>query len=587
MSSDHTSPDPGSDLRRRAEALAASTPGMDAPTSVKDAQRVLHELRVHQIELETQNEELRRAQLELAASQARYFDLYDLAPVGYLTTSEAGLIEEANLTAAAMLGVPRGALVSQPFSRYLLPDDQDVYYLYRRRLLDAAAVHPCELRLCRDAKPPVWVRLDASLATAADGATTIRATLSDITESKRAAQERADLEQKLQQTQRLESLGVLAGGIAHDFNNILMVILGHAEFALEQAALLSPTRSDIVQIMVAVRQGSELCRQMLAYSGRASFTSEQVDLGQLIEQMTQLLGTTISKKADLRLSVAPDLPTVLADPTQLRQVVMNLILNASEALGDLPGTIDVTVSAGKCDSAFLRATALSNELPAGQYVAMQVTDSGCGMDSATLARVFEPFYTTKFTGRGLGLAAVVGIIRAHGGAIRLQSEPGHGSTFAVYLPASDGVQHAAEGQSASDAAWRGTGTVLLAEDEDAVRALASRMLSRLGFQVIVVADGAEAVRRYRDMPSEIALVVLDLTMPHLSGTEALSQMRAVNPNVRAVLASGYSAVELGDRFAELSLVGVLQKPYTLTALRHLLATRCPELGAAADPGASA
>jgi PAS domain S-box-containing protein len=395
--------------------------------------------------------------------------------------------------------------------------------------------------------------------------------LHDITERKRAEIDRLNLERQIQQAQKMESLGVMAGGIAHDFNNILMAVMGNAELALKEISPLSPGRECLQEIVTAARRAAELCRQMLAYAGRASFEAQPTAVAGVVEEMAHLLKSSISKKAILNLHLADGLPQVQADPSQIRQVVMNLILNASDAIGERSGVITVTVGATRCDEDYLRKTELENTLAPGLYLHLEVSDTGCGMDARTRERIFEPFFTTKFTGRGLGLAAVLGIVRAHGGALKVYSEPGKGTTFKILFPALEpGTEPAPPPASQGEDAWRGAGTILLADDEESLRALGARMLERLGFRVLVASDGHEAVDLYRQHHAEVALVLLDLTMPHMDGVQAFAELRRIDPEVRVILASGYSERETEARFAGKGLAGVMQKPYSLANLRRIL-----------------
>ena len=393
----------------------------------------------------------------------------------------------------------------------------------------------------------------------------------DITERKRAEEALLSLERQVQQAQKMESLGVLAGGIAHDFNNILMAVQGHAELALDGIPPTSPARRNLTEITTAVRRAADLCRQMLAYAGKSSFALERVGLRELVEEMADLLKTTISKKAILTLNLEKGLPPIQADPSQIRQIVMNLIINASEAIGDRSGVITVSVGATRCDKEYLEETGLNDDISPGLYVHLEVTDTGSGMDAETQARIFEPFFTTKFTGRGLGLAAVLGIIRAYKGALKVCSEPGKGTTFKVLFPAlTDGGDAARSPAPSPLADWRGKGTILLVDDEESLLALGTRILEYLGFTVLTAADGQQAVNLYRERGKEIDLVLMDLTMPHMDGAEAFGELRRLNPEVRVVLASGYSHEDVTSRFEGKRLDGVLQKPYTLAKLRELL-----------------
>jgi signal transduction histidine kinase len=399
----------------------------------------------------------------------------------------------------------------------------------------------------------------------------------DITQRKLAEEEKARLEAQLQQAKKMESLGVLAGGIAHDFNNLLMVVLGHAELALEDISPMSPARGNLTEITTAARRAAELSQQMLAYAGKAVFMVERVGLRDLVEEMAHLLQTAISKKAILSLNLTRGLPPIEADPGQIRQIVMNLVINASEAIGDRDGVITVSVGTTRCDEEYLQKTELHDDLSPGRYVHLEVTDTGSGMSADTQARIFEPFFTTKFTGRGLGLAAVLGIVRAHKGALKVYSEPGKGTTFKVFFPAlTDGEDATRSPEPSSLADWRGQGTILLVDDEESLLTLGARMLEHLGFTVLTVADGLQAVNLYRERGKEIDLVLMDLTMPHMDGAEAFSELRRLNPEVPIVLASGYSHEDVASRFAGKGLSGVLQKPYTLAKLRESLAGLMPK-----------
>ena len=403
---------------------------------------------------------------------------------------------------------------------------------------------------------------------------TLLASLMANAESRRRAeQERMRSEQQTQQTQRLESLGVLAGGIAHDFNNILMAILGNAEMIKEDSLPPSDTRKSMEVIISSCYRAADLCRQMLAYAGQGTFTVEPTDLSMMIRDIRSLLESAVSKKSTLSLHLPQAPSMVMADPSQIQQVAMNLVINASEAIGDHEGTIHLRLENVYCDDEYLRQTEMSNLLPAGSYLRLEVADNGCGIDPATRQRMFEPFFTTKFTGRGLGLAVVAGIVRAHQGALKVYSELGRGTSIQVFLPAlgvDDVGERPAPYQTRNRDAWRGEGTILLAEDDESVRLLSRHILERLGFQVLIAADGLEAVDIYRQKASQIDLVLLDLTMPRLDGRQAFDEMRKINPQVQAIVASGYNKENVAERFARQGLAGFIQKPYSTRKLEGLL-----------------
>jgi two-component system, cell cycle sensor histidine kinase and response regulator CckA len=388
----------------------------------------------------------------------------------------------------------------------------------------------------------------------------------DITERLRAEEERATLERKLLETQKLESLGVLAGGIAHDFNNILTGILGSTSLARIDVAATSPAYEHIVQIESASRRAADLCRQMLAYAGKGRFVVQRLDLSQVVRETTQLLDLSISKKASVRYDLAADLPLIAADATQIRQVLMNLVLNASEALGDRPGSITLATGTQAIDAEYLRTSAIEGDLAAGTYAFLEVHDSGCGMSDETIARIFDPFFTTKFTGRGLGLSAVLGIVRGHKGAIKVYSEVGRGTTFKLFFPAASAASSSVAPPAEADE-WRGEGTVLVIDDEPMVCAVTSRILRVLGFDALVSADGRQGLDIVRERGQTLAAVLLDLTMPNMDGETAFREMRAVCPELPIVLMSGYNEQDAVARFAGKGLAGFLQKPFTINAMR--------------------
>lgn len=370
--------------------------------------------------------------------------------------------------------------------------------------------------------------------------------------------------------QKLESLGVLAGGIAHDFNNLLMAIMGHTDLALAELSPVSPVRGHLEEVEKASHRAADLCRQMLAYSGKGRFVVESLDLVEVVQEMADMLAMSISKKAILQYRFSPDLPRIEADASQIRQVVMNLVINASEAIGDNPGVISLATGAVDCDRAYLRDIGGGSELPEGRYVFLEVTDTGSGIDKEMQKKIFDPFFTTKFTGRGLGLAAVLGIVRGHRGAIKVYSEMGKGSTFKVLLPATGKAAMSVTGPKLPNEGWKGTGTVLLADDEEMVRQVGVGMLEFLGFRVLTAQDGQEAVEVFRTHMDEIRCVVLDLTMPRMDGEETFREIRRLHPGARVILTSGYNEQQVTQRFAGEGLAGFIQKPYKLNDFRSTL-----------------
>ena len=379
----------------------------------------------------------------------------------------------------------------------------------------------------------------------------------DVTDRVRDEAERRRLEAQMQHVQKLESLGVMAGGIAHDFNNLLVGILGNAGLALLDAP--PGIRDRIKQIEIAAQRAAELTNQMLAYSGKGRFILRRTDLSALVQEMADLLRTAATKTAQLDLHLSAEPVAFDGDPAQIRQVIMNLITNAADAIGSAAGRIELTTGRVTVTRAYLADACVGADQPEGEFVFAEVRDDGCGMDPATITRIFDPFFTTKFTGRGLGLAAVLGIVRGHGGAIKIASAPGEGTTFRVLLPAREAA--VPERESAARLPPCQGATVLIVDDEASVRRVAAEVLSRAGFQVTVAAHGEEALEIVRGREAAFDAVLLDMTMPRLSGVETFRVLREVCPALRIVLTSGYSEEDAAARFGTDGLAGFVQKPF--------------------------
>jgi PAS domain S-box-containing protein len=393
----------------------------------------------------------------------------------------------------------------------------------------------------------------------------------DVTDQKRRDEERALLEKRLQQTQKLESLGVLAGGIAHDFNNLLTGILGHVSLMRMDPKCTPELAEHGKHVEMAATRAADLCRQMLAYSGKGRFSVRRLELNDLVRETTQLLKLSIAKSTELRLELHGERAVVEADATQLQQVVMNLVLNASEACENQPGVVRVSTGVVEVTREELRDSFLAPDLPGGCYGFIEVADSGQGMSPETLALIFDPFFTTKFTGRGLGLSAVLGIVRGHSGAIRVHSEPGKGTTFRVLLPASDGeVRESVSSHPRAEP--RGDARVLVVDDEDVVRTVTARILRALGYSVVLAADGLEGVATFRAKAEPIHVVLMDLTMPKLDGVAAFQELRRLDPQIPVILMSGYNEQDAVARFSGSGLAGFLQKPFTAETLSAKLAS---------------
>jgi nitrogen-specific signal transduction histidine kinase/ActR/RegA family two-component response regulator len=399
--------------------------------------------------------------------------------------------------------------------------------------------------------------------------------------SGRDISERKRVEENLQQTQKLESLGILAGGIAHDFNNLLTGILGNASLITEQLPVQSNARGLAASVIQAAERAAHLTRQMLAYSGRGRFLIQPMNCSQQVREITALIAASIPKNVQVRLALDDNLPLIEADTGQFQQLVMNVVINGAEAVGDAPGTLTISTGLEEPSASEIAGMTFAEGLKPGRYVSLEVRDSGCGMDTATLARIFDPFFTTKFTGRGLGLAAVLGIVRGHAGAVNVRSTPGRGTTFQVLMPLAR-VQKAAPKTVPPAPKGGGADTILVVDDEDMVRRAAMVSLERYGYHVVLAEDGKRAVEILQTLGAAISGVLLDMTMPGLSGEQTFQEMRAIRPELPVIASSGYSEAEALARFGH-GIAGFVQKPYTAATLAgkvaEVMAARTKSLGA--------
>ncbi len=499
-------------------------------------------------------------------------------PDGLLVVDARRRVRIANSAAARLLGRPLVALVDQPL-------DSVSADLGLRRVLTAPAVDDAAGEDVRFTASDGAVH-DVTVASAGvldgSGSQVARAwLLRDMTMQRRAEEERNRLEGWVRQTQKMESLGVMAGGIAHDFNNVLMAILGNAELARFNLDQGRPAAEELRAISSSAEQAAELTDQLLTYAGRGTSIEGAVDLNALCRDMTDLIRSAISRKASFSLELASPLPAVHADRSQLRQVILNLVTNASDALGDSEGAI--TIRTGVVGPGESAATDSPGTAPAlGRRVTLEVVDTGAGLDEATRARMFDPFFTTKFAGRGLGLATVLRIVQGHRGVIEVTSAPGAGSHFVVSFPSLGVGAEVAQVDPIAASDWTGKGTVVLADDEDAVRRVVRTMLVELGFDVIEAADGAQAVEAFRARSSGVAAVVLDVTMPRMDGREAAAEIRRLSPSVPVLFISGFA-----DAAAPVAVddgrTAFLHKPFKRAALAASVREAMADPGAVASP----
>jgi two-component system cell cycle sensor histidine kinase/response regulator CckA len=509
-----------------------------------------------------------RAEQEARRSEERFLRVFESNLIGLTFFRFTGEIIDANDSALSTLGYTRADLEAGLLNwrTATVPGFEHADDLALSEIASTGVCTPYEKEFYRKDGSRLPVLLGG--ATLSESGGTGVAFMLDLSERKQSQEERERLQAQLLQVQKLESLGVLAGGIAHDFNNLLTAILGSASAAMLTLPNESPARPDLDNVVLASRRAANLTRQLLAYSGKGHFEVRPIDLSVHVRELATLLETTISKKVQLRLELTQDMPPVSADIAQVQQIVMNLVINGAEAIGDQRGTVLVTTGLQNIDEFYVQSLFSSEGIAPGDYVYLEVHDTGCGMDEATKMRIFDPFFTTKFTGRGLGLAAVMGIVRGHKGAIKVYSSPGKGTTFKVFFPAAEGT---AARPAPEVMSFRGEGVALVVDDDQGVREAASRLLEFFGFSVLQAVDGRHGTEVFRQHESEIVIVILDMTMPEMNGEETFREIRRVRSDVPVILTSGYNEIEATRRFTAKGLAGFLQKPFTPKELTQKLA----------------
>jgi PAS domain S-box-containing protein len=671
------------DFRARAEArLKARARGSESASrnTAEDTERLVHELQVHQIELELQNEELQEAREELEAGLQRYADLYDFAPTGYLTLDSQGAIRKANLAGARLLGLERLHLLGVRFGILVASEYRSVFDAFLKQVFSSQGKQVCDVALCPE--HGAWVHIEA-VASGEDGQE-CRAAVTDITERKLTEQIRqegeariraiydhlpnptlvwqhratgfvltafneaarvvtngdisshlgrspaempygicnmvADIdhcfeqrlsirresdcvfpvspaprrlvatygfvppdmvllhaedvteqrqnEEQLRVAHRMESVGRLAGGVAHDFNNLLTVIINHTAFAARDVAKEHPLQADLAEIGKAAERATFLTRQLLAFSRQQVLKPQVLDVNKIVGGMEEMLRRLLGEDIDLAVGLATGLAKVTADPGQIEQVVMNLAVNARDAMPD-GGKLTIETAYVELDDVYASQHV---GMKPGSYVRLSVSDTGCGMDEKTRARLFEPFFTTKQTGKGtgLGLATVYGIVKQSGGDIWVYSEPGHGTTFKVYLPRELSAKETAERAPQVSAGAAGAETILVVEDEDAVRNLAKRILELAGYTVLTAANGGEALGICGKQQGSVSLVLTDVVMPGMNGKELTDRLAGLCPNLRVLYMSGYTDDAIVHRGVLAPGTHFIGKPFNAADLTRMV-----------------
>lgn len=518
--------------------------------------------------------EVVKAEVDLAQHHSQQFErfadaLIESATVIIIGVDEEGYLRVFNRTAERITGYSRQELIHVDWLEVLFPGEdflparEALVAMMRKELNDA--LETLLIAKNGDEKQIAW---ECRHVLYQDEPIALMFGM-DLTERSQAERERHELERKLLDMQKLESLGVLAGGIAHDFNNFLTAILGNAQLAKIQTQRISPVHSYLMEIERTSLQAADLCKQMLAYSGQGKIEVRLLCMNKVIRDMSQLLRISVDRKVNLSFDLAHSLPLIQGDVSQIRQVLMNLIINASEAIGNREGSIWVSTGMVHGAKHLFRGNSVIGEPEERDYIFVSITDTGCGMDEETQARLFDPFFTTKFTGRGLGLAAVLGIVRSHGGTLELTSKVGEGTTFTLLFPKAEVEGEAElEEEPVLESRWSGDGLVLVVDDEESVRTLTSRMIESFHFRVIDAADGKEGLEKFIKHCDAITAVLLDVTMPVMSGMEAYRRIREIRPDVPVLFMSGY--MRDGEMRSLTGATDFLHKPFKIEDLQSKL-----------------
>lgn len=653
----------------------------------KTKDQLIEELRLHQTELEMQNEDLKRAHKALEESRDRFIALYDFAPVGYVTINAAGMIVEANLRACHLFNVARSQLIDSPFSRFVFTEDQDIFYLHRQTCLDQLTQQACELRMVKGDGAPFHVQMESrAVVDDSERQGHLRIALIDITERKKSEEalretawnlaeaqrvgrigswmldsvteevtwsdelyrifgiekhdfrntyqsfinrvhpddrelvletnarardkgtafdfeyrivlpdgqlktvreigyahldkkgnvtglfgvaqditERKNLETQLLQSQKMEALGTLAAGVAHDFNNMLQVILGYADLLVSDKRPGDSGYNELHQIIKTSQDAADLVQKIRILSRRADIQRVPLEVNNNLREMVELLKHTLPRTVNIRTQLSENLDMVNADPGLMNQMVMNLAVNAGEAMPD-GGTLRIETVNTELDDNFCR---VHEGMKPGPHVMISVSDTGRGMSKDMIERMFDPFFSTKerdyHKGTGIGLSVVHGTVTLHGGCITVESEVGKGTTFRIYLPSLTPQKGTEAAEEAPDIP-SGHETVLLVEDEETVRQLETTLLEMNGYRVLAVADGQEALEAYELEQANISLVILDIIMPRMEGKRCMEELLRINPSVKVLVTTGVAREDQIDEVVALGAKGSLMKPYSTREL---------------------
>ncbi|HRV91410.1 MAG TPA: ATP-binding protein [Anaerolineae bacterium] len=571
------------DLRQRAELLLKRQQEGEALIPTAEVHDLIQELTIYQIELELQNEELRRSEQKYQYLYQRYIDLFNLAPIGYIILNNKDRIQEINLTAAQMLGDDRFQLVGKQLTDYVAPDDQDIYYFQRRVRFAIGAPQSYQLRFSRADGVQFFAQIDSRPEKDKQGKVFgCRLAVTDITERKQAeaaleqtntqlkhtVSELRQTQKQLIQQERLAAVGQLAAGIAHDFNNILTSILGFAELMKVSPDTPVSMQADLVYIIKSTNRATNLVRQILDFTQRNISQPKRFDLGTFTTEVTAFLNRIIAEDIHLTLSIEPGDYGIEADPTQIQQTLTNLVLNARDALSS-GGAIEIKLGHRVFDD---HHPPPLTDIQAGDWIVLTVSDSGPGISQEILPHIFEPFFTTKSVGKGtgLGLSQVYGIVKQHGGHIQVDSHEGRGATFTTYFPHISSYDITANAYDAPSLVKGHNETILVVEDDKEVLNTVSMLLKSLGYRVLPASNGKEALAIYQQHQRTVNLVLSDIVMPDMNGLALLAALQTCNPDIKMILMSGYPLNKEAATAIEQDAISWINKPMPLGKLSQII-----------------
>lgn len=555
-------------LRKQAETLMAHTDFEDAPPVMDDPLKLIHELQTFQVELELQNQELHRSQKELMKFNIRYTELYDFAPVGYLTVNSKGIILNANLTLADMLLIDRSSLLEQPLSVHILSEDQDIYYQHIQSLVAIKTKQICELRIKKTDGTPFYVQLESTiLSNKINEPVQYRTVVIDISARKQLEKERETLQKQLYQTHKMKSIATMAGGIAHDFNNILYIIIGNIELLMKDIPEGNPLFSKLDTIKSAGLRAAGIVKMIINFSYKTEQEQKPMDVASVMKEAFKLLRSSIPTTIDIRTFLPDTGVMILADRVQFGQVLLNLCTNAAQAMEETGGIIEI-----KMEPQFLGHGEIARYpgLKTGDYVKITVSDNGPGIDSEIMDQIFDPYFTTREVGKGsgLGLAVVHGIVQNHNGAIAVTGQPGQGACFTLFFPMIDQKPETQKGLQHEFV--RGTERLLFVDDEESIVQVVEETLKLFGYRVEALSDPKDALALFKLNPGYFDVVVTDMTMPNMTGIELADALREIRPDIPIILCTGHSSLIDEDKARQFGISGYIEKPVSISNIAKLI-----------------